>query len=261
MLAAFQNDFALALLDAERPVPDAVTSHTARVPHRRFAVYRNNVVVSLVNALRSRFPATEAIVGAEFFAAMARVFLTAHPPRSPVLMHYGDELADFLATFEPVRELSYLPDAARLEAARTRAFHGADAAPVDARRLQSLAPEALWTAGAVLHPALEVVRSRHPIVTIWGMNSGEIALGPVDMDVAEDALVARPALAVQVWALPPGGAALVAALAPGATFGAAVAQAEREAGAFDLAAVLAVLIGAGALTEIVPADSPEGYPQ
>jgi len=78
------------------------------------------------------------------------------------------------------------------------------------------------------------------------------------MDVAEDALVARPALAVQVWALPPGGAPLLVALAAGATFGAAVAQAEREAGTFDLAAVLAVLIGAGALMEIVPAGSPEG---
>lgn len=251
MLAALQDEFALALLDAERPVPDGVTSHTAHAPQRRFAVYRNNVVVSLVNALRTHFPATERIVGAEFFAAMARMFVTAHPPRSPMLMHYGDEFADFLETFEPVRELSYLPDLARLEAARTRAYHAADAVPLDARRLQSLSPETLWIARAMLHPSLEVVRSRHPIVTIWGMNSGELALGPVDMDVAEDALVARPALAVQVWSLPAGGSTLLAALAAGANFGAAVAQAEREAGIFDLAAVLAVLIGAGVLTEIV----------
>jgi hypothetical protein len=251
MLAARQDDFALALLDPERPVPDGVNSHTARTPQRRFAVYRNNVVVSLIEALRTRFPATEAIVGAEFFAAMARVFVTAHLPRSPVLMHYGDELAAFIETFGPVRELSYLPDVARLEAARTRAYHAADSEPLDARRLQSLDPETLWTARAVLHPSLEVVRSRYPIVTIWGMNIGELALGPVDIDVAEDALVARPTLAVQVWSLPAGGSTLLAALAAGANFGAAVAQAEREAGIFDLAAVLAALIGAGALTEII----------
>jgi hypothetical protein len=251
MLAELQDDFALALLDAERPVPDAVTSHTARTPQRRFAVYRNNVVVGLVNALRTRFPATERIVGAEFFAAMAGVFVAAHPPRSPLLMHYGDEFADFLETFEPARELSYLPDVARLEAARTRAYHAADAEPLDARRLQSLDPETLWIVRAKLHPSLEVQRSQYPIVTIWGMNSGEIALAPVDMDVAEDALVARPGLAPQVWLLPAGGAGLLAALAAGASFGIAAAQAEREAGVFDLSAVLAVLIGAGALTEIV----------
>jgi hypothetical protein len=251
MLAARQDDFALALLDAERPVPDGVTSHTANRPRRRFAVYRNNVIVSLVEALRTRFPATERIVGAEFFAAMARGFVALHPPRSPLMMHYGDGLAEFLESFEPVRELTYLPDVARLEAARTRAYHAADAEPLDAQDLQSLDPETLWIARAMLHPSLEVVRSRYPIVTIWGMNGGDRILGPVDMDVAEDALVARPALAVQVWSLPAGGATLLAALATGANFGAAVAQAEREAGIFDLAAVLAVLIGAGALTEIV----------
>lgn len=258
MLGALQDDFALALLDADLPPPNSVTSHTTRAPQRRFAVYRNNVVVSLVNALRTRFPATERIVGAEFFTDMARVFVTLHPPRSPVLMHYGDEFPEFLETFEPIRELSYLPDVARLEAARTRAYHAADATPLDARDLQSIDPETLWAAGVVLHPAIELVRSRHPIVTIWGMNSGELALGPLDLDVAEDALVARPALAVRVWSLPPGGAALLAALAAGANFGAAVAQAEREAGVCDLAAVLAVLIGAGALTEIVLPERPKG---
>ncbi|MGE0036051.1 MAG: putative DNA-binding domain-containing protein [Xanthobacteraceae bacterium] len=251
MPIALQDDFALALLNPEQPVPDGVTSHTDSRPQRRFAVYRNNVIVSLVEALRMRFPATERIVGAEFFAVMARVFVASHPPRSPMMMRYGDELAAFLETFEPVRELSYLPDIVRLEAARTRAYHAADAEPLDAEDLQSLDLETLWNARAMLHPSLEVVRSPHPIVTIWGMNSGELALGPVDMDVAEDALVARPALAVQVRSLPAGGAALVAALAAGANFGAAVAQAEREAGIFDLAAVLAVLIGAGALTDIV----------
>ena len=56
MFAALQTDFARALLDPDRPVPTELTSHTARHPQKRFAVYRNNVVVSLVNALRAKFP-------------------------------------------------------------------------------------------------------------------------------------------------------------------------------------------------------------
>ena len=52
MFAAIQAEFAAALLDPDRPVPEAVTAHTARRPLRRFAVYRNNVVAGLVNALR-----------------------------------------------------------------------------------------------------------------------------------------------------------------------------------------------------------------
>jgi hypothetical protein len=132
MLAAFETPFADAQLNADQPVPQGITAHNAAVPTRRFAVYRNNVVVGLVKALRYRFPVVEKIVGEEFFAAMARVFVIEQPPRSALLTTYGDEFAAFIAAFEPARELPYLADVARLEAARTQAYHAADAAPVDA---------------------------------------------------------------------------------------------------------------------------------
>ncbi len=85
---------------------------------------------SLIDALRTKFPATERIVGEEFFRAMARVFVIAHPPRSKILHTYGDDFGDFIAAFEPAAELAYLADVARLEAARTRAYHAADATPL-----------------------------------------------------------------------------------------------------------------------------------
>src|SRR5690606_15015602 len=107
--------------DPEQAVPGAVMAHSAGIPARRFAVYRNNVVVGLVNALAARFPALQRIVGEEFFRAMAQLYVRAHPPRSRLLMEYGDGFADFIAAFEPAAELPYLADIARLEAARTRA--------------------------------------------------------------------------------------------------------------------------------------------
>jgi preprotein translocase subunit SecD len=134
MHAAVLNDFAAALIDPARDVPEFITSYTAHRPPKRFAVYRNNVASSLINALRTRFPATEKIVGDEFFAAMAHLFITGNLPRSPVLMFYGDAYPDFIAGFEPARELPYLPDVARLEAARTHAYHAADAVPFGAER-------------------------------------------------------------------------------------------------------------------------------
>src|SRR5262252_4778420 len=69
MWSAAQSEFADALIDAERSVPPILTSHTTRTPTRRFAVYRNNVVFSLIGALRTRFPVVERIVGVECFAA------------------------------------------------------------------------------------------------------------------------------------------------------------------------------------------------
>src|SRR5260370_38424589 len=129
MLASFETSFADALLNGDGRIPRGVTAHNAAVPARRFAVYRNNVVVGLGKALKSRFPAVEKIVGKEFFAAMARVFVTEQPPRSPLLATYADDFPAFIAAFEPARDLPYLADVARLEAARTPSSPPADAPP------------------------------------------------------------------------------------------------------------------------------------
>jgi hypothetical protein len=254
MFATLQESFAAALVDCGRPVPAGVCSHTADVPTKRFAVYRNNVVVGLVNALRARFPVVQKIVGAEFFGAMARVFATAHPPRSKLLMRYGDDFADFIARFPPAAELRYLPDVARLEAARTRAYHAADAVPLAPARLAALNPASLFSLRLTLHPSVEVVRSPHPIVTIWAMNSGEMPLAPIAEDAGEDALVGRPLLAVELRRLPPGGAALVLAIAAGATLGEGAEAAAADDARFDLSANLAGLLASGALAGLNTTD-------
>lgn len=247
---AFQENFAGALLDADRPLPAAVTSHGARAPQKRFAVYRNNVVVGLVEALRAQFPATERIVGTEFFAAMARVYVVSEPPRSPILVNYGGGFPGFIEQFEPAAELPYLADVARLEIARTRAYHAADATPLDPSRWEGLDPGALVGGRVTLHPSLQILRSLYPVVTIWAMNSGDAEPASIEDCGPEDALVVRPHLDVAVRRLPAGGAAFLHALASGSSLGDAAASATADHPAFELAANLAGLIGAGLATEL-----------
>jgi hypothetical protein len=224
------------------------------VPVRRFGVYRNNVVASLVNALKLRFPAIARIVGDDFFAGMARLFVTAHPPRSPLLMQYGDDFADFIAGFAPAAELPYLPDVARLEAARTRAYHAADVTPLDPADIATLPPETLGALRIWLHPSVEIVRSAFPVVTIWAMNSGEAELMPIDDWRGQDALIARPALDVELRALPAGGAAFLLALSRNETLEQAAMLALADSDQFDLAANLAGLFGAGLAVAINPSS-------
>ena len=76
--------------------------------------------------------------------------------------------------------MPYLADVARLEAARTRAYHAADATPLDAADFGGIAPDTIGSLQVTLHPSLEILRSRHPVVTIWSMNAGETELAPVD---------------------------------------------------------------------------------
>lgn len=136
-------------------------------PDRRFAVYRNNVQKGLVTALSARFLVIERLVGTDFFAAMARVFIAAHPPNSPVLLSWGDAFPAFLESFEPVQKLPYLADVARLELARGRAYHADDHTPVDPSVLGQGDPSRLILR---LAPSVQAFTSKWPAVSIWMMN-------------------------------------------------------------------------------------------
>lgn len=245
-----QAEFAAALVDLDRAVPEGLTAWNGPRPERRFGVYRNNVAVGLIGALASRFPAAERLVGEEFFAAMAHGFIQQHPPRSPLLLFYGEDFADFVGSFEPAREISYLPDVIRLEAARGRAYHAADALPLDAALLATVEPEGLASLSFMPHPSASIIRSTHPAVTIWAMNVGEIELTDIEEWTSEDALIVRPQMTVEVHRLPVGGAAFLEALVAGADLGNAFEAAHAETADFDLSANLAGAFAAGAFTAV-----------
>lgn len=246
-----QEHFASAVRDISRALPDSVTAWNNPVPERRFAVYRNNVSASLRGALASRFPATEKIVGEDFFAAMAQTFIEAHPPHSPLLLTYGDHFPDFTEQFEPAKDLPYLPDVMRLEAARSRAYHAADQTPLDPHCLADISPEDLPNLRLMPHPSLGIVRSMHPVATIWAMNAGEMELRPIENWQAEDVLVLRPEMIVEIHRLPVGGAAFLLALAQGQPLGQAVDAAMTETNAFDLTANLVGALLSGVFTKVL----------
>ena len=248
MSTATQSRFAGSLLDGDGSVPAGLTSASSATPTRRFAIYRNNVLFGLSGALAARYPATEKIVGEEFLGAMAREFVLRHPPSSPVLLDYGEGFAEFVESFEAASELAYLPDVIRLEDLRTRAYHAGDATPLSAQDIAGVAPEKLSDLVLKPHPSAAVLRSPHPVVTIWAMNSGEAELGPIEKWAAEDALVVRPHQLVYVHRLPAGSAAFLEALASGSPLGEAVEAAMSQSAEFDLAANLAGAMNAGAFT-------------
>ena len=107
-LAERQGDFAAALLDPGRPMPIGLVGPDGEPSPKRFAVYRNNVVVGLMEALKDAFPAVHRIVGADFFRAMARAYARVEPPRSPIMLDYGAGFPDFVRQFEPAAVLPYL---------------------------------------------------------------------------------------------------------------------------------------------------------
>jgi Putative DNA-binding domain len=159
--------------------------------------YRGNAMALAERALGAAFPTVQQLIGAPSFAQLARVFWHRHPPRCGDLARYGDGLADWIAADPQLASEPYLADVARVDWAVHTIEQAAEgpAAPTGLSLLAQLDPSQL-----VLHlrPALALVASRWPVVTIWQAHrSSEVdRFVPVRRAFAsntpEIALVARP---------------------------------------------------------------------
>ncbi|MBP8162224.1 MAG: putative DNA-binding domain-containing protein [Propionivibrio sp.] len=247
-----QRCFAEALLEPEQACPPGLITWNASDPARRFAVYRNNVIVSLVDALADTFAVTQDLVGEAFFRAMARVFAYTNPPTSRLLVFYGETFPEFIERFPPAASLPYLADVARLEFLRVRAYHAADVAPVRSEDIVAVLADEdkLPDLGLALHPSLAVLDSAAAVVALWAAHQGIGALATLVPDVPETALIVRDGLDVEVMSIPRASGVFIAAVKRGATLGDAMAAAQSVDRDFDATLPLALLIQKSAITAL-----------
>lgn len=240
-----------ALLDADSALPSGLTSWNRTDCERRFAVYRNNVVTSLIDVLAGNFPVVQQLVGEAFFRAMGREFVTVNPPTTPIMALYGEHLADFIAAFPPAASVPYLADMAQLEYAIQTSRHSADSQPISADRLASLVEdqEALTHTGVKLAPAVQVLSSNFAIASLWHAHQGSSGadLSQIRLDQPETLMLSRPALEVELHIIDAGAAEFIRNLNQATP----LAQAAETAQPFDPVAVLQLLIQQQAITDLV----------
>jgi hypothetical protein len=209
LLSAFSAGLASGAL------PPGMTALDPTEAARRFAVYRNNVAVSLIKALARRFPVIERLVGTAPFRTLALAFLQAHRPETPVLFEWGQSFPEFLSSFPPLAAHPVLPDVARIELARGQAYHAADAEPIAAALLMATAANPA-EAHLFLHPSVQVLRLNHPAVSVWTRyQPGQTSTAPFPAG-PETALVFRDrTFGIPVRTIGPGDTALITALLAG----------------------------------------------
>ncbi len=239
--------FARALCDADLPPPPGLVVPEGAALADRFAVYRNTVHVSLVDALGEAYPVVRSQVGDDFFRAMARAYVQQHKPATPVLAHYGETFAAFVVGFEPAADLPWLPDLARLERAWSECWAAAEAAAVPLTQLGAMHPETLARATFQPHPAARLLQSPWPVADLW--EAHQVATAP-DLSTlqwrAQNVLLSRPLGEVLLHRLDDGAAGITAALLAGESLEAAAARAPDT----PMGPLLALLIDAGLFTEI-----------
>ena len=247
---SYAGGFATALTDPMRATPTGVVGPHSKAADKRYSVYRNNVTVSLIEALAAIYPAVQRITGVEFFRAMARFHLRSTPPTSPLLFEYGRDFPSFIESYEYARDMPWLADTARIERAWLDAYHAADAPSLSSATLAAVPPNRLGDLSFAVHPATRIVMSKYPAVAIFAMNRSTAPVAPLRSDAAENALVTRPDMAVDVRLLSSGDATFLTSLIGGETLGAAATAALTETPSFDLSTSIAAMVEAGVFTAI-----------
>ena len=251
-LRDLQLGFAQALFDAEDGGFDRHIRTNRLSGKRRLQIYRNNMLVSLTEALRAVYPVTHRLVGAGFFRYAAAQYIRCHPSTSGDLHDFGGRFADFLRGFTPASSLVYLPDVANLEWAYHQVFHAARHPPLDRVTLRRLPEEHYGELVFRLHPASRLVTSDYPILRIWQVNQEDYS-GEQTVDLAAGGVrllvIRRDNLDIAIQELEAGEFALLQAFATGYNLATACEQALNVQADFDLAIPFGKHIAQGTLVD------------
>lgn len=168
-------NYAAALADFSRGLEERghVPQCLAGQTRPALDTYRNNLRENRVASLGESYPTVRAVVGEEFFAATARVYVAQVPSRSANLHEDGGDFSAFLESFAPVSDLPYLADVARLDWALYRAHYAPEMAALTGEALSGIALADFARARLVLHPAMALVQSTQwPIERILDYHHG-----------------------------------------------------------------------------------------
>ena len=252
-LAELQDGFAAAVRRPEPDPPRGITGRGDAGAGRRFGVYRNNHLAGLAGALEMTFPVVRKLVGEEFFRAAAMDYVRRHPPRSPVLLLYGERFGDLLDELPAAGRYPYLGDVARLEWSRIFALNARDTAPAEIRLLSGIPEPELPGTRLILHPSVRTLASRWPVLAVWQDCQPGGGRAKIDMERPERLLVVRPDTEVVTHRLDGGSYAFIRSLARGAALGEAAEHAMAEEPGLDLSAQLVLLFNYGTVAGIAPA--------
>ncbi len=255
-LADFQDAFTQIILASDPPGPDSIAS-VKNIPQtelslKKVALYRERVIRGLAQQLRAQYPTVYCIVGEEFLRGAVLPYFRKHPPRSTHPQFLATAFPDFLGEYEPAAHFPYLPDVAMVDLGYLRAYHAAHAPCLPLNLFIEQKPEELVNRTVTLHPACFWLSSRYAIHDIWRLYHDTKQSKHLDHRLAQQVVIVRPQLEVEVHAATPGLIKALDALDDAKTLGEAFSRAGAEDTDFNLDDSLQFLIKHGVITGLSP---------
>jgi Putative DNA-binding domain len=237
-----QHNFVAALLNPALPVPHDIKGQ----PRKRYAVYRNNVTVSLVRALEANFPAVRKLLGEIYFAGIAREFVQIHPPQSPLMFFYGNKFANFIEAQSDLTDYPYLSDVARLEQQWRISYHAEDIPCLRPDEISTQDDEGLANLRLTPHPAFALLSSRFPVHSIFMANRADTGIVVNSSFEPEHVVISRREYVVEMQAVSIGAFVFLQNMAKGETLGIAAEAAFDVDNNLNLANCIGTLLLTGA---------------
>jgi Putative DNA-binding domain len=160
-------------LAAERAANPKVLDHSDHLPldhliesddrlsaTERLEIYANAYFYRILDCLKEDFPATLATLGPGDFHNLITAYLIEYPPTEPSISDASRHLAEFLrhpAMRAMLERWPFVAELARLERTLNEIFLAAEAEPLNAETMRSVAPEDWPTLAMRTHPALAIV--------------------------------------------------------------------------------------------------------
>ena len=140
---------------------------------QRLQIYRNNIHISLREALSAVYPVLEKLVGTEFFRHLASHYIVAHPSDSGNIHTFGGELPAFVKDFPGLEGLPYLSDVAHMEWLYHEVFHAPPGQSSDLNALLEVTEDQLQKLRFDISPACRWLHSGYPVLNIWQANQDD----------------------------------------------------------------------------------------
>lgn len=256
-LAEFQRKMSAALLGGENTGMESEVVENGVAVNERIDIYKNNVVITLTDAMAQVYPVIHRLVGDDYFRQVTRGFVRGHPPRKRSLIDYGGAFPDFLSIQPSAAAHPYLGDVAKLEWACHLAFHAPDTPTMALARWQQIPADAWPGARVRMSPSLTLIQSIYPIVRIWQENQSDRDVPPtIEIGAGQTfASVARPDHDVEVRSHSAAEFRIVSLLKGGSCLQEAYGATAEANGPFDLERLLREWVAARLIVDF---DPPEG---
>jgi Putative DNA-binding domain len=243
-LHELQSNFVQFLVgEASSDVVETVDAGGAD-PVSLLSIYRNNMLITLMDTLAVTFPVVRRLVDPRFFEYASQTFISGNLPSKPCLAEYGSEFPSFLALFPPAAEVPYLSDVASLEWAISRVMRSEIEPEISLDSIVNIETDPAKIRLRI-GTSVRYLASVYPIHQIWLANRSDIEPAEMHLSRKREHLQIRQTDSLELQCLPPAVWLFRALIADGGELGAAAEAAFELDPMFKLPVALASMFNDG----------------